>query len=738
LEFSCHKVDEKRITSGSVKALLPARGEILRLARVGSCLGACAVLAFTSCKKNEPVDEAKAAGLTTADLPQITADIFKPMDGGIDLSPEEIMGRNTWNLWSGGNQHFWNRAAQDSYGLMDLLRMLDNRKYSRGERFKILGAVNEPGFRAASKPDEYGLWLDEQTEPEPAGIDEKVYGKPSGVLGYRLFPNPDFNEEARKKWDGNRFMNDPTYYNDNKLVRPYRVGVACGACHIAPYPNNPPADPENPRWENLASAIGNQYINEGKVFACNVEKGGFFYEMLATQPRGTSDTSRIATDHINNPNAINAIFLLAERERIATPEKMAGGTLALPGEKEEMPVPHILKDGADSIGVPGATIRVYVNIGMFSEYWLTLHQRLIGLLKPQKPFEIPYAREHSVFWRATEERLAGIAAFFRRLKPFHLAGAPGGQAYITTDEAIMTRGKEVFAESCAACHSSKQPPLNVDPRSGEGKAWFRAATMASDFLEDNFLSNDQRYPLTKIETNSARAFATNAKAGHVWDNFSSQTYKELSPVDELEFFNPFDETRPIKFKPKDKNVGPGYYRTPSLVSLWSSAPFLHNNALGKFTGDPSVAGRMEAFNDAVEKLLWPEKRLNKTSIWRTQNECSLHLRKEFVPKPLRAFAGSDGYVKIGPIPKGAPVNLIANLQPDFGQAVLGAKILKALLKIHTMNLSSEQATAELIKAVPELLAANNCPDFIEDKGHYFGTDLPDNDKRALIEYLKTL
>ena len=61
----------------------------------------------------------------------------------------------------------------------------------------------------------------------------------------------------------------------------------------------------------------------------------------------------------------------------------------------------------------GATIRVYVNIGMFSEYWLTRHNRLIGLT-PQKPFEIPYAQEHSVFWRATEERLANIAAFFRR------------------------------------------------------------------------------------------------------------------------------------------------------------------------------------------------------------------------------------------------------------------------------------------------------------------------------------
>ena len=722
--------------SGSVKVLLAARADLLRLARVGSCVIGCALLGFAGCWKTEPIDEAKAARKTTADFPQITADIFKPMDGGIDLSPEEIMGRNTWNLWSGGNQHFWNHTAQDSYGLMDLLKMLDNRKFSRGERFKILGLVNEPGFRAASKPDEFGLWLDEQVEPEPKGIDETVYGKPSGVLGFRLFPNPEFNNEARKKWDGNRFMNDPTYHNDNKLVRPYRVGVACGSCHIAPNPSNPPDDPENPRWENLASAIGNQYINEGKVFACNVEKGGFFYEMLAAQPRGTSDTSRIATDHINNPNAINAIFLLAERERIAVPEKMAGETLALPGEAESTPVPHILKDGADSIGVPGATIRVYINIGMFSEYWLTRHNRLIGLTK-QQPFEIPYAREHSVFWRATEERLPMIAAFFRRLKPFHLADAPGGQAYITTDSAVMTRGKEVFAESCAACHSSKQPPPNVDPHSGEGKGWFRAEVMKPDFLENNFLSNDRRYPLTKIETNSARAFATNAKVTHVWDNFSSLTYKELSPVDELEFFNPFDETHPIKFKPREKNVAPGYYRTASLVSVWSSAPLLHNNMLGKFNGDPSVAGRMDAFNDAIEKLLWPEKRLNKDSIWRTQNDCSLHLRKEFVPRTLRGLADRDGYIKVGMIPKGTPINLVANLEPDFRHLDVFLKIANKLIKIKTTDVSRDEAADEFNQLIPDLLATNKCPDFVEDKGHYFGTDLADTDKRALIEYLKT-
>ena len=462
-----------------------------------SC-GPIIALAVATSSWSAPIDEAKAEGKTPADFPKITEDVFKPMDQGAivgELSEEEIRGRNTWNLWTAGNQHFWDSVARNSYGLMDLLKTLDNRKYPRGERFKTLGLINQPGFRAPTKPDEYGLWLDEATESEPPGIDEKVYGRPTGVLGFRLFPNPDFDEAARKRWDGERFMNDPKYYNDNKLIRPYRIGVSCGSCHIAPNPINPPEDPENPKWENLASAIGNQYISEGRVFASNVAKGGLFYEMIEAQPRGTSDTSRIATDHINNPNTINPIFLLAERERIAANEQMAGGTLALPGEKATMPVPHILKDGADSVGVPGATIRVYVNIGMFSEYWLTLHNRLIGL-KPQSPFEVATAQKNSVFWRATEERLGDIAAFFRRLHPFHLKDAPGGSELITSDETVMTRGKIVFAENCAGCHSSKQPPANVDPHSGEGRAWFRAEVVKPDFLEDNFLSTDRRYPIS--------------------------------------------------------------------------------------------------------------------------------------------------------------------------------------------------------------------------------------------------
>jgi hypothetical protein len=36
------------------------------------------------------------------------------------------------------------------------------------------------------------------------------------------------------------------------------------------------------------------------------------------------------------------------------------------------------------------------------------------------------------------------------------------------------------------------------------------------------------------------------------------------------------------------------------------------------------------------------------------------------------------------------------------------------------------------------MAASTCPDLIEDRGHVFGANLPDADKRALIEFLKTL
>jgi hypothetical protein len=705
---------------------------------IGACIGSSVLLALSlldGCYPPHTSLTDDGGGRKPGDFPELAVDVFHPLDGGIALSEDEIKGRNTWNLWCGGDEQFWDRMARESYGLIDMLKTIDSR--TRPQRFAEMGLINEPGYKQATKPDEYGLWIDEAVEPESSAIDPKVYGRSTGIMGFRLFPNPDFDADAKKKWDGARYYSDNDYAISPTLVRPYRVGVSCGACHIAFNPAKPPEDAANPRWENLASAIGNQYIREGKVFAHNVKEGGLFWEMLKTQPPGTSDTSRIATDNINNPNAINPIFDLNSRISAEHEEMISGESLLLPGVEKDMKVTHILKDGADSIGIPGATMRVYINIGMFSQHWLQQHNALVGLT-PQKPFEISVAQKNSVYWLATQTKYNNVAKFFMKLKPMRLEDAPGGKAYLTSNVELLKQGKLVFAQTCAECHSSKQPPAGA-----EKDAWFEAAVLKDDFRTDNFFSDEARYPVTQIKTNAGRALGTNAVSGHIWSNFSSDTYKAQPSVGLIDYYNPFTETTE-KFKAPAGGVG--YYRTPSLINLWSTAPFFHNNSLGKFTGDPSVAGRMEAFNDAVEKLLWPEKRLGVDSIWRTSRECSLQLQAAVIPEPLRTLlkpqTDPDGYFRLGPIPEGMPINLLANVDPDTDPVKLVSLCLKLKAVFAEIKLKhlDAAATKELMKTdlAPALMAVSKCPDFVNDRGHTFGSGLSDDDKRALIEFLKTL
>jgi hypothetical protein len=50
----------------------------------------------------------------------------------------------------------------------------------------------------------------------------------------------------------------------------------------------------------------------------------------------------------------------------------------------------------------------------------------------------------------------------------------------------------------------------------------------------------------------------------------------------------------------------------------------------------------------------------------------------------------------------------------------------------------DAAAQELMSQLgTDLLKISKCPDFIQNRGHYFGADLTDADKRALIEFLKT-
>ena len=146
------------------------------------------LLALAGCTPNlKPVSSLvdNAGGRKPADFPELDADVFKPMDAGmikavngsIELTPEEIRGRNTWNLWCGGNEQFWDRVAREELGLFDLLKTIDSRKHD--ERFKTLGLINEPGYKQATKSDRYGIWLDEAATPDQrASIRKSTAGLP--------------------------------------------------------------------------------------------------------------------------------------------------------------------------------------------------------------------------------------------------------------------------------------------------------------------------------------------------------------------------------------------------------------------------------------------------------------------------------------------------------------------------------------------------------------------------------
>src|SRR5262249_21320056 len=105
------------------------------------------------------------------------------------------------------------------------------------------------------------------------------------------------------------------------------------------------------------------------------------------------------------------------------------------------------------------------------------------------------------------------------------------------------------------------------------------------------------------------------------------------------------------------------------------------------------------------------------------------------------LAGSLGPLRVGPIPRGTPVNLIMNIDPEKkGELAHGfAGMFRAIVKIKRDGLKGDDAARVFNQeAGPGLLKASKCPDFVLDRGHWFGEQLTDDEKRQLIAFLKTL
>lgn len=807
------------------------------------------------------LDEPMCAGRTLESFPAADEDYFQDMDYGVTKDPEAVakllepfvpgitpaeavkrvaIGRNNWIVWTAGNDRFWNELGYVSRGNLDFLKTLSSHpslKFSRKNRWDYLGLVNEPCFEQATEPnpDRFGLWLDVRKKdcpPDPFENEQKYpgvkigargkniplgsyYGYATGIVGVRLFPNPDFDEKAQKRWDPERYYSDPSYYNDKNLVRPYRVGMSCGFCHVGPNPTNPPKDPENPEWANLNSNPGAQYFWIDRIFTWEADPTSFPYQLFHTSRPGALDTSLVSSDYINNPRTMNAVYSLAARLQNARNfgmEKLAKGSLDNKQLNDYVPAgspltafykapdtvftPRVLKDGADSVGALGALNRVFVNIGLFSEEWLEHFNPLVGG-KEITPIPIETARKNSLNWQANESQTPNLALFFlATAKPDYLGKAPGGEKYLTEDEATLTKGKEAFADRCARCHSSKLPEkaytffpdgcVNENylscwnnywkwTKTAEFKEEMKEIAMQEDFLKDNFLSTELRVPVTLLETNACSPLATNGIRGNIWDNFTSESYKNLPSVGKYTVHHPFT-AEPWQFDMP--GGGRGYTRPASLISLWSTAPFLLNNTVGRFNPSPSVEGRMASFEDSIEKMLWPEKRDGNIQyatasgkmlpgwIDKTSETSYLRIPSGYVPKLLEklvdkissgSLVGEQG-IELGPIPKGTPVNFLSNIDLDrrdgfFDRVKHAAQLLDLLIKLKKdlkalpKNASDEEAGKVFANLVGPLIKNSKCPDYIVNRGHYFGTDyfqdqdepgLSDDDKKALIAFLKTL
>jgi hypothetical protein len=792
--------------------------------------------------------------------------------GESQLNPSERAGREIWYKATGGNARFHSYVFQQRTGvLVDWFRVL--RSAGRDERFAAYGLINDPGCctpgskgcPAKRLEETYGFdwcpgdqellkyvgkdgYRDPACEFKDAPLDlrdphqkdkdqrqtacDLAFGTSTGALGYRKFPNPRFDAQRWLKlngtlasWEGfnkrlskNSGAGDSriSHMSDGSVEPPFLIGTSCGSCHIAFDPLHPPKDPAHPRWTNIKGAVGNQYLRISEILVGGMPLDSLEYQVFVHARPGTSDTSAIPTDQIDNPGTINAILNIKQRPTFhdeavnkwrkansCSKEEAQGTCWCEPGREgkcwqkgaKRETVHHILKGGEDSIGAIEAIQRVYFNIGSCSEQCWVNHLTDLRQVDPQgrnfgqTPFNIGQCRRDCPNFRAIEDRLSNILDFL--LSPentatdLHVARenerkAKNPKAKYAYDDLVVDldrqfgknavgRGRILFAENCARCHSSipeaEGGPFTVrdfraiDPKTG---------------LRVDWMGNDKATFVSEVGTFRCRALHSNHMAGHVWEEYGSETLRARSPDPSLK-------------EPHDG--GRGYYRNISLLSVWAHAPLMHNNAMGpELCGrpkdrandfyrspyvdraskkplaqppacseyDPSVEGRFKLFVASAQELLTPEdKRPAKITRFDLDVPISVALRvaddgseKQLfgltVVIPKNTASGSLGNFQHKEF-----VNdlVLAGLRPEQLQSKLSQRLGEQDAKEMTEQMRAlklaliEDPTKMLdsVRKYPKIAEAySSCLADIENTGHRFGTDLSETDKKALIAFLATL
>lgn len=610
------------------------------------------------------------------------------------------------------------------------------------------------------------------------------FGTSAGAVGFRKFPNPRFDRDKWMKIAGNSYESWDGYekqINDGSIEPPFRFGTACASCHVSFDPTRPPHDVNRPMWENLSSTVGAQYLYISQQFASGFKRSSIEFQMLANSRPGTVDTSAVPNDQVHNPGTVNAISNFTRRPTFKEPVNTwrrvqscqagsnedvctcnpQGSRCYNKSLKQEDEILHVLKGGEDSVGKEGAVLRVYINIGACAEQCWLNHLTDLRQIDPngrnfgQTPFDIGQCRRDCPAFRALEDRVEMERDFLLQAGTFDLYKAKG---YATADELVpyiegernygagaVARGRRVYAQTCARCHSSQKDSLeNRDflAKDGRGKRL-------------DWLGSDERIKADEVGTYECRALHSNHMKGHVWEQYGSEDQQALAEVKNLS---------------GPATGGRGHYRAISLLNVWAYAPFMHNNAVGpevcghsqhgfflKVTGadtctefDPSIEGRLSLFEKSMDVLLNPAKRGKKMTL--TDSDIR-------IPVGPRLFDGKGGPGITIVIPKGVTVSRVGSFRhKDFVADI--AAYIKDRLSMGQVKASESQkkmAYEVIAQAVKDMRAAqnqeivlneallkklgsaySNCTDTIEDKGHTFGAELDERSKKDLTAFMATL
>ena len=112
------------------------------------------------------------------------------------------------------------------------------------------------------------------------------------------------------------------------------------------------------------------------------------------------------------------------------------------------------------------------------------------------------------------------------------------------------------------------------------------------------------------------------------------------------------------------------------------------------------------------------------------------------------------YILLGPLPAGIPINMVTGMNLEKNSIRLSEAIfafVKASLKIRNGHLKGQAATdAFMAIASPAMIRVAECKDFVVNRGHYFGSQYSQSNKRSgkpglndqeraeLIDFLKQM